>query len=298
MARLFTYSLCHASYRTYGRSKQVRDYWLKLATFPERVQHFLGFEITDDGVSREYGIEATERLGTTRDGKTQFITTEPNESVSAIRNWNASASIATGDFLLAIADDLVPNPGWDEHLDTLLGSLPSEEFIATFSDDRCSRMSQLSEDTLLPRHPLMSRKLYMDLGYLFSPEYDSAGPDFDLLIMALKRGLLLDCREIKFHHSIGPVLSDNDQLICGCKEQRESSKRTLSQNQIHAQPEKVWKVIKSRWNRFDIALGKLACINRIASYVYSSMRFGKKNYPIILILKSLSYYTIRFSSSK
>lgn len=293
------YSLCHASYKTNGRSRQVRDYWLNLAKFPERVEHCLSFEFNDFEVSREYDIEAFEKSGITRDGKTRFTTTEPEESSSAVRNWNASASLATGDFLLTIADDLVPSLGWDAHLDDLLEHKISDDFVATFTDDRCSRLSELSEDTLLPRHPLVSINLYKKMGYLFCPEYDSAGPDFDLLIVSLKRGLLLDCREIRFHHSIGPILSEEDSLLCGCAEAKETSEHTSSQKRIHSEPDKVWKIVQSRWRSLDIALGKLACINRLSSYVYSSMRPDMKNYSSILILKTfISYFLSRLLSKR
>jgi hypothetical protein len=287
---LFTYSLCQASYKTYGRSKQVRDYWLKQATKPERVQHCLGFEFNDTGVSHEYGIESKEKSGITKDGKTLFETTEPQDTVSAVRNWNASASLATGNFLIAIADDLVPNPGWDEYLDVLLRDFSSSDIIVTFTDDRCYRLTGDIEDTLLPRHPLMSQASYKRLGYLFNPMFNSVGPDFDLLILSLKEGMLIDGRGIKFHHSIGPILSLDNELLCGCKNLETSNKKTRSQTKIHTNSRQAWEVLELKWGRIEIALGKLACVNRIASYVYSTMQLNKRNSAFLLIVGAITKF--------
>lgn len=291
---MFTYSLCQASYQTYGRSKQVRDYWLKQATKPERVQHCLGFENNDAGVSHEYGIESEEKYGITKDGRTLFKTTEPQDTVSAVRNWNASASLATGDFLIAIADDLVPNPGWDKHLDALLRDFSSSDIIVTFTDDRCYRLTGDIEDTLLPRHPLMSQASYKRLGYLFNPMFSSVGPDFDLLILSLKEGMLIDGRGMKLHHSIGPILNSENELLCGCQNLESSNKKTSSQTRIHTNSRQAWEVLELKWGRMEIALGKLACINRISNDVYSMMKPNKRNSTLSLITGAL----IKFACSR
>ena len=91
----------------------VRDEWFRRAKFKNRIEHCLGFEKEDASIRTTYGISNNMDFGLSPDKKTKFITAKSTDTSSAIRNWNNAASISTGEFLLLIADDLVPEYNWD-----------------------------------------------------------------------------------------------------------------------------------------------------------------------------------------
>jgi len=256
------------------------------------VEHVLGFESGDMLVSQEYGIDVHAVEGFSRDGVTKFHCSEANDTSSAVRNWNGAATISNGDFLIAIADDLVPEEGWDIQLDMFISKIESENFVLSFTDDRCNALKTRNNDTLLPRHPLIPRRTYEQLGYLFNPRFDSVGPDFDLLVLSLTKGWLVDAREIKLHHSIGPIINSHGEVVCGCSTNALSQKRTDAQSRMHKNSEAAWDYLKADWGFLHILLGKIACINRLSDFVYRAMNPQRNNSPIRIIVKAISLYNL------
>jgi hypothetical protein len=127
----------------------------------------------------------------------------------------------------------------------------------------------------------MLRNTYEKLGYFFDPIFDSTGPDNDLLIFALSNGILRDARSIKFHHSIGPVMDLNSNVICGCSASyRFIPTRTISQKRIHSQKSIIVNNLMMR----------VACINRLSDFVMDSMKSNNKNQPIFIVIKSFFKY--------
>jgi hypothetical protein len=291
---MLTISICQASYKSGKQSILVRDEWFKRAKFKNRIEHCLGFEKSDASIRTIYGISNDMDFGLSPDKKTKFITTKSKDTSSAVRNWNNAASISTGEFLLLIADDLVPEHNWDYELETFILRFKHSGGVFKFTDDRCTSLSKLSNDTLLPRHPGMFRKTYTQRGFVFDPIFSSTGPDLDLLIQALKEGSLRDARKVKFHHSIGPILSENSNLICGCESVNGvKASRTISQRRIHSQSQReVQNLLRNKW-RFDYyLLAQLACINRLSNYIATSMKKNRKNQPVSIITKSLIKYIL------
>lgn len=276
------------------QSIRVRDEWFSRAKYPDRVEHCLGFEKNDNGIRSAYGIPNISNQGQSKDKKTRYITTESLATSSAVRNWNGAAQMSTGEFILLIADDLVPNFDWDLKIENFIASNSFGDGIFKFTDDRCTSLTNLQNDTLLPRHPGFLRKTYNELGYVFDHNFDSTGPDFDLLIYALTHGCLRDARSIKFHHSIGPIYSEDLKLICGCYENQKShSVRTISQTRMHSQkPSEIKSLLEKKWHKSHIVMGYLACINRLSNYFMNSMKSNKLNNPASLITKSLVKYVL------
>jgi len=202
--------------------------------------------------------------------------------------------MSTGEFISLIADDLVPNFEWDFKIENFIASNGFRDGIFKFTDDRCISLTNLQNDTLLPRHPGFLRETYNKLGYVFDHNFDSTGLDFDLLIYALANRCLRDARSIKFHHSIGPIYSEDSKLMCGCYENKKShSVRTISQIRMDSQkPSEIENLLENKWHKSYIFMGYLACINRLSNNFMNSMKSNKKNYPANLIIKSLVKYIL------
>jgi hypothetical protein len=292
---MLTISICQASYMSESQSILVRDKWLSRAKFPDRIEHCLGFEKNDNGIRSAYGIQNNLDQGESQDKKTKFITTESLNTSSAIRNWNNAAKISSGEFILLIADDLVPDFEWDLSIEHLIEARSIIDGVFKFTDDRCSSLVNLHNDTLLPRHPGMLRNTYEKLGYFFDPIFDSTGPDNDLLIFALSNGILRDARSIKFHHSIGPVMDLNSNVICGCfTSYRYIPTRTISQKRIHSQKSIIVNnLLRKKWRTDYYLMMRVACINRLSDFVMNSMKSNNKNQPISIMIKSFFRYSTK-----
>ena len=134
-------------------------------------------------------------------------------------------------------------------------------------------------DTLLPRHPGFLRSTYKKLGHVFDPGLNSTGPDLDLLILGLTTGTLHDLRFIKFHHSIGKILTPDLDLICGCYgySTNKSPKRTASQSRMHSESKSnVKSFLVKKWGWINYSLVYFACINRLSNYIIISVKPNKK----------------------
>jgi hypothetical protein len=295
-------SLCHATYNSGRLSLLIRDAWFRSAISPERIQHCVGLENSDLITKTEYGIADGVRAGISNDRKSHFVVTTPRSDPSAVRNWNAAADLSDGDLLVAIADDTVPEYGWDHKIDTLFSGGSSKLALLNFTDARCHQLDRDSRDSLLPRHPAMTRELYKKLNYLFPPEFNGLGADLALLRQALQHGFLLDARNIKIHHAFGNVLDNSGNLICFC-EVRVVNSRSFSQKKIHSESESHTSLSELKLSPLIRLLIRISCSRRYSDNVLSSYKFGRQNNLILLTGKAVVRTLIQkitelFGSSK
>lgn len=176
------FSLLHATYHRDGGPLPVRDAWLAAAENSDTVEYVCGMD-SDDHLAVTQTADCARSIGAAWTGR-----------VTAVRNWNAAAALAAGDFLLVISDDLEPCPGWDRRLNELTTGLDPRRhpYVVKVSD------APVAEDTKC-RHPVVSREFYSAFG-LFSPRYRGLYADDDLSNRAFWRAMLLDGTSIEFRH--------------------------------------------------------------------------------------------------
>ena len=174
-------SLLHATHHREAGPVAVKERWLATASRPGSIDYIFAMD-GDDGES----IRLTE-------GHHRIVgSIEPG--VTAVRNWNNAATVATGELLFVIADDLMPNEGWDIHLRNVIGDLdPLRTSFAVKIKD-----SDRSDGVLL-RHPVISRKFYEAHG-LFNPKFRGLYCDNDITLRAFWRAAVLDGRSVEFLH--------------------------------------------------------------------------------------------------
>ncbi len=257
-----------------------------MAKYPQLVEHCLAFQADDLQVRQEFNLSEDE-LGVSPDQKTKFIATTPESTPSAIRNWNAGARISSGIFLLAIADDLVPNYGWDDQLWKVCGSERFEKRLWKITDSRCISRLTLSSSDILPRHPMLTRALYGSYGFIFDPSYVTVGPDDEWLLQGLKRNFIRDARSVQLHHAVGPILDSSGNLLCGCSEARAMREKTESQMIIHS---KEWvEVAKSNLRKWGVLwrfIDSLANSGTIANQIlaFSAHQKGSQTRALHILL--------------
>lgn len=175
-------SLLHATYRSGRAAVTLRDQWIAFADDPTRVEHLFACN-ADDEISMAVPEIAAGVVGEPVVG-----------AVTAVRNWNAAAAVASGDLLVVIADDLLPARGWDAALEALCRDLvPAEAaFVIKVRDHE-------TDTGTLMRHPVLSRRYYEKFG-LWHSEYDGYLVDNDFTWSARRRNLVIDGRSVVFNH--------------------------------------------------------------------------------------------------
>ncbi len=183
------FSLLHATFRRTQTPVIVKEAWIGRAAHPGRVEYIFALD-TDD----------LESLAWT-EGHERVVSTPLPGCVTAVRNWNAAASAATGDLLIVIADDLFPPQDWDIGLDSIIANLDprSVSFAVKLSD------SPRAGDVLL-RHPVVSRKYFDEFG-LFSSKYEGVYCDNDITTRAFWKSTIIDGRSLILEH-MHPMLVD------------------------------------------------------------------------------------------
>lgn len=275
-------SLIHATYKSRGISRVVRDKWFSLSNNPESIEHCMAFQNDDEEIREEYGIGRAE-IGTTSDSLTKFISTTPQISPSAVRNWNAAASISSGEILLGIADDLIPDPGWDDQLWKIVKADPTNLCFWKLDDSRCQNRLDSLDDDVLPRHPAMTRNFYIFQGYFFDPRFVSVGCDDYLLCTGLMNNFIRDGRDLKLHHTIGKVLTSSGELNCGCGKETNLQQRSRSQDIIHdirwkKLSQTIMKTLPLHW----VILSELSGIPEVGTFLLSP-RARNKSFSMLFI---------------
>ena len=181
-------SLLHPTFFREGGAVSVRNRWLSAARFPDRIEYLVAVTESD-----KKAMAATASF--------PRIVVEPDDSGStAVKNWNMLASVASGDLLFVIADDLEPaGDNWDSKLEELLQEWnPQVHAFALKVDDNGN-----PSDTQL-RHPVVSRKYFEKHG-LWDASYRGMWVDRDMTLTAFWRSRILDGRRLQFKHH-NPVL--------------------------------------------------------------------------------------------
>ena len=282
-------SLIHASFKSLNQGKRVRDIWIARATLPRSIEHCLGFQSDDLEVINEFGLDLSNSK-MSRDGISKCISTVPGSDSSAVRNWNAAASISKGEILFPIADDTIPEFGWDIEIQKLFTAYPVHSpTMCKISDNRCEPIRK--KDGLLPRHPVMNRALYNQLGYIFNPTYSGGGPDDELLIMGLQDNFIVDGREFRIHHSYGHIFQGDGVLNCGCGDRKNSSHKNLSQKQIEFEGGNYTKLVQE-WGKSWVFIYQKAANPKWSSFILETrqkVKAKRVNSTFFLLLLALRF---------
>lgn len=131
------------------------------------------------------------------------ITVIVNNNRSLVDACNNGGQISTGDCIIVLSDDFETPQNWNTLLKDRIGN---KDFYGILINDGISAQT-LSIMSL----PIVSRKLYERLGYLYHPDFFSLFADNALLDVCIKLDCLIDARDLVFqHHHYTVGLSQKD----------------------------------------------------------------------------------------
>ena len=202
------FSLCYTTVRPHF-VEEVLKRWIGRASKPANVEMIISYDEGDEKVRQ--AIESF-----------QYITPQFEKGIKVVVNkgpkncvsgWNEAAKLATGDILIAVADDFNVPVNWDRGLTDLS---PSEwwkqEIVVWVRDGYNADLLTLG---------ILSRKRYERFGYLFYHGYQSLFSDTELTYVASQDRVIIDARHLLFEHlhpDCGKRVRDESDLKHASKE--------------------------------------------------------------------------------
>lgn len=156
--------------------------WVDSFSSTHQIEYILSID-DDDRFRYEY-VEKFDKTGVT-------IVTSQNRSV--VDATNQAAKVATGDCLIVVSDDFECPVMWDVELSDKIRTLESELYAIHVNDG-------YSYPKRLLTIPILSKALYLKLGYAYNPIYFSMWVDNDLYETCDRLGVLVT-HPIVFQHN-------------------------------------------------------------------------------------------------
>jgi len=168
-------SLIHATRGRPGQASQCRKIWMDRARHPERIEHIFAF---DDDDKESFPLSRFNSVCIKRSG-------------GCVAAWNAGAERANGRIIVQLSDDWNPPQYWDDELRNRLDT-SKPQVLAIHDGHR--------EDDLLCM-AIMTRKRYLDQGFMFHPDFTGVFSDNHFTDMAKKDGVIVDAKDLVFEHA-------------------------------------------------------------------------------------------------
>jgi glycosyltransferase involved in cell wall biosynthesis len=190
-------TILHPSRGRAQKAFETYQYWMSKASGKIEIEYILSIDV-DDNQQPEYS-----RIFMGVDG---VCYTASNRNV--VDATNVAASHATGDLLIYLSDDFKCPQDWDI---LLYDKYLSGPVLALIKVDDCLQGFDVPVLTI----PIMTRYLYITLGYFWHPEYKSMFVDQDLYEVCKKHGWIINAPQLKFPHehcSIGKAERDETYI--------------------------------------------------------------------------------------
>jgi glycosyltransferase involved in cell wall biosynthesis len=181
-----TFSLAYTSVRP-ALVPQIVKLWEERAKFKD-IEWVISVDAGNDAT-----IQAVEKLrdSTERAGKRPIKLVINEGRKNCVDGWNAAAAGTTGKVIIAVADDFVPPPNWDEELLKLQKDWIDGEYVVHVNDGFVGHIFTLA---------ILTRKRYDRFGYLWYPGYESMFVDTEFGDVALRDGVVIEAMHLLFEH--------------------------------------------------------------------------------------------------
>jgi glycosyltransferase involved in cell wall biosynthesis len=143
-------------------------------------------------LSVDYSDTAENYIGYQEIAKKNKLKLAINHNKNCVDAVNAGAKQSSGDWIVVVSDDFNCPENWVEKLREVVGFDSDEPRVILINDGISQNILSL---------PIMNRKAYEMLGYIYYPKYSSMFADTDLFAMAKSWGWLIDARHLLFEHN-------------------------------------------------------------------------------------------------
>ena len=168
-------SLLHATRGRAAQAVEARELWLTRAENPDAIEHIFACDPDDpDGPK----LAAFRHIVQDPDG-------------GPVGAWNLAATIAHGEVLVQVSDDMVPPHGWDRLILERLGDLQQPRVLRVSDGHRADGLIVLA---------IVTRAWMKQTGYLFHPAFFSMFSDNWLTEQATRAGAIVEAPDIIFEH--------------------------------------------------------------------------------------------------
>jgi len=195
----FLFSLVHATARLPKGWTLAAQTWAKRCDDPRRVEYVL---CVDKGREAEIGGAANFMWQAW--GSFKFAINPGRRT--AVDAYNEAARQTTAQIIIMVSDDYFPPRHWDKSILEIVDRYERDEFVLDVDNQDGSTpiwRDGRFVDGLLP-FSFLSRAYYQRLGCMFWPEYAGYGADNDFSARAIRDGVVINARHLKFSHNMFP----------------------------------------------------------------------------------------------
>lgn len=182
-----TISIIHPSRGRPDLAFSTAREWIANATH-SKIQYIISIDDNDPDVKKYWNVFNDLILNEPFVGVSQG----PNQNV--IDAMNMGAKYATGDLLVCISDDMHPFDCWDLEIFKLINPGIEQALIVHDGFDNHRPMP-----SFMPM-PILTKRLYDKLGFVYFPEYTGMFADNDLYEMCDVMGVLVNGENLTFEH--------------------------------------------------------------------------------------------------
>lgn len=220
------FTLIHPS-----RSRAVKGFsamaqWMNNSAYPEKIQYIFSLD-HDDPELNSYRKFLEGWIW-----EPEVIVGSNKNLVQAIEKVTSKPEFIRGKIIIVVSDDFECPVNWDK---SLLEITEGNENFAIRVNDGVTKM-----ESSIMTIPMLSRELFLKLGYIYYPEYSGMFADNDLFEVCQKAGEILNAPELLFQH----------QHWIGGNAKRDETYNRHNNNQSWALGENLLK--KRRERNFDL----------------------------------------------
>jgi len=187
------FSIIHPSRERCGRAREAIVHWIDNFSGLNELEYIVSID------SDDHQIECYKEL--CKEFNIQLIINDNRSLVDAANN---GCEIATGDCFILVSDDFGCPMKWDELLKQKIGNA---QMYGVLINDGITGIS-----TQIMSLPIISRSLYVRLGYIYHPDFFSLWADNALLDVVNILNCKIDATELLFehyHYSVGKSKRDH-----------------------------------------------------------------------------------------
>jgi hypothetical protein len=180
------FTLIHPSRSRAAKGYSAMAQWMNNSANPEKIQYIFSLDIDDPEVN------SYRRFFEGWIWEPEVIVGNNKNLVQAIEKVTSKPEFIKGKIIIVVSDDFECPLNWDK---SLLEIAEGKENYAIRVNDGVTKM-----EASIMTIPMLSRELFLKLGYIYYPGYSGMFADNDLFEVCQKTGEILNAPQLLFKH--------------------------------------------------------------------------------------------------